>query len=163
FPARYGNALSAVLDLQGVGRPAVGETDVTLSLAGVSMALAIPIGDRGGIRIAGNRGTPELLFRVNHSQQHFQQYPLSTNGSISAYLISPRLGELRLFTYVNEDSIGVTQEAEAFRGTLDSSSRSALVNFRWQKDLAPGTLVSATAGVDREQRRFQAGIVDLTF
>ena len=163
FPARYGNALSGVLDLQGTGRPTVGETDFTVGLAGLSTALAIPLGETGGLRLAANRGTPQILFRVNPPQQQFQRYPSSTNGSLSGYFLSPRYGDLRLFAYANEDAIGVTHEVEAFRGALDSSTRSALMNGRWQKDLAPGILATGSVAYDRERRHFRTGIVDLTF
>jgi Carboxypeptidase regulatory-like domain/TonB-dependent Receptor Plug Domain len=50
FSATYGNALSAVLDLEGLARPQQRQVSATGGLAGVSASIAEPIAARAGIR-----------------------------------------------------------------------------------------------------------------
>src|SRR5262249_7791143 len=73
--ARYGNALSAVLDMPGLGRPEFRQTAITVGLAGASMSAALPIGERGGVRVSGNRSFPGLLFAVNGTPYLFDPLP----------------------------------------------------------------------------------------
>ena len=53
FPARYGDALSGVLELQGLERPQAQSTLVTIGLAAASAQLSLPLGPRAGIRVSG--------------------------------------------------------------------------------------------------------------
>src|SRR5262245_55150746 len=67
FSAAYGNALSAVLDLQSLERPRVRQATMTAGLAGISASIAQPLGAHAGFRLAANRTTPSVLFSVNPS------------------------------------------------------------------------------------------------
>src|SRR5262249_58590324 len=61
FSAKYGNALSAVLDMHGLKRPDVAQTTVTLALAGAAGRGGGPRGGHAGGRRSGGRLLPALL------------------------------------------------------------------------------------------------------
>src|SRR5689334_8708741 len=48
FSAEYGNSLSGVVDMRGLGRPTVTRSTGTAGLAGVAGATGIPLGSRAG-------------------------------------------------------------------------------------------------------------------
>src|SRR5262249_3801624 len=75
FSTRYGNALSAVLDLRGLPRPEANQASVTAGLAQISGSLSSAIGERAGFRLSAERTLPRLLFAVNPPPQQFDRYP----------------------------------------------------------------------------------------
>ena len=81
FSARYGNALSGVLDLRGPERPEARQTVATIGLAGASASIAAPAGDRFAVRGAFNRTFTGVLFAVNGSPRPFDPPPEGWDGS----------------------------------------------------------------------------------
>ena len=66
FPARYGNALSAVLAMESQDRPVQRRSTLNLGLAALSLGVDEPVvPDVVGARLSGNLSLTDLLFRVN--------------------------------------------------------------------------------------------------
>jgi hypothetical protein len=81
FSARYGNALSAIVDMQGPEHPQVSEMTGTVGLAAASASIAWPVTPGLGVRAAVNRTFTRLLFAVNGSPRHFDPPPDGWDGS----------------------------------------------------------------------------------
>jgi hypothetical protein len=163
FPARYGDALSAVLEMHGLRRPQARQYYLTLGLAGTSGQFAMPVGKKGGLRLSGNRAFTKLLFAVNGEPRHFQKQPESWDLNMSAHYDSEALGSFKLFGNTRGDDVGVEINKEEFTGILDTDARQRSASLRWDKDLGGGWHAGGTAGVDRYTRGLAAGVfqVDL--
>jgi Carboxypeptidase regulatory-like domain/TonB-dependent Receptor Plug Domain len=107
FSAKYGNALSAVLDMRGLRRPDTTQMNVTVGLAGASTRAALPIGKNAGIRMSGNRSFPGLLFAVNGRPYEFNPLPGGWDVNASAHYDSPTAGHFKAFVNALGDSVGV--------------------------------------------------------
>ena len=161
FSARYGNALSGVLDLQGLERPDARQTTATFGLAGVSASIAAPVGDRFGVRGAFNRTLTRLLFAVNGSPRSFDPPPEGWDGSAGFTWNLGRRGRLKSFALMQRDRLGVGIEQDAFTGLLQSSTAHRFVGTRWDGPLG-GWAASASFGSDDYRRRTNVGILDRT-
>jgi vitamin B12 transporter len=159
FSAKYGNALSGVLDLESLGKPRERQVSATAGLAGLSAAIAQPIGSWGGLRVSANRATPRLLFAVNRSSQTFDRYPDGWDVGIGADADLGRRRHLRVFTLTQRDGVGVELEKDAFVGFLHSDTRHDLQVGQWDERLPRGWLLAAAAGHDRYSKVSDVGIL----
>ena len=161
FSARYGNALSAVLDMHGLRRPDAPQMNVTLGLAGASMRAALPVGKHAGIRVSGNRSFPGLLFAVNGRPYEFNPLPGGWDVNMSAHYDSPVAGHLKAFVNAIDDSVGVHIDSVSFGGLLRSSTASNLATLHWDNVIGGTWLATATVGLTRYTRGSASGVLDL--
>jgi vitamin B12 transporter len=160
FSARHGNALSAVLDLQGQAAPETATASTTLGLAGASAAAAFPVVGRVGIRAAVNRTFTRLLFTVNGSPRPFDPPPEGWDASTGFDVDMGRGGQLRAFVLAQGDAVGVQTERDAFVGWLNASSRHRFGMIRWNGGIGAWA-TTATFGEDRYERQTTVGVLDV--
>src|SRR6185436_1126254 len=158
FSAEYGNSLSGVVEMRGLGRPTMMRGTGTAGLAGVAGAAGIPLGSRAGVRIAANRTTPQLLFAVNPSPTEFDRLPGGWDISGSAHLDTARNGSLRVFFLEQRDHVGVKLEQDAFSGFLHSGAEHQLGTALWQRPLRRGWNLSVAAGGDLYTKTTDVGV-----
>lgn len=161
FSARYGDALSAVLDMHGLGRPESRQTAITVGLAGASISAALPVGERGGIRFSGNRSFPGLLFAVNGTPYFFDPLPGGWDVNTSAHYTSPEAGNFKLFVNASGDGVGVHVDSLSFGGLLRSSTAAGSASLHWERILDDTWRATATIGVTRYTRGLDVGVLDL--
>ena len=161
FPARYGNVLSAVLDMRGLGRPHRASGAAAAGLAGVSGRSGLPVGARGGVRVSGNWIDTRPLFALNGSRRPFSRHPAGRDVNVSGHYDSPALGSFKVFGTAAEDEVGVELEADAFRGFLASETANRLYSARWERAVARNWLAAASVGWSDYRRRTGAGVLDV--
>ena len=160
FSARFGNALSAVLDLRGLGRPSSSQLLLTGGLAGLSGRASLKGSDESGLRVSGNVTSTHLLFEVNGQPRQFDQTPGGFDLNGSAHYNSQAYGTLKFFAMTQSDHVGVELQKEGFDGFLHSSSRQAIGTASWKKTAGDWLLTSAL-GFDQYSRTTDAGVLDL--
>jgi vitamin B12 transporter len=161
FSARYGSALSAVLDMHGLRRPETRQLSATFGLAGASVRGALPIGAGGGLRISGNRSFPGLLFAVNGRPYEFSPLPGGWDANVSAHYDSTEAGRVKLLVSASGDGVGVHIDSLAFGGLLRSTTSTSLVTLHWEKIVGGTWLATASAGLTRYARGRDVGVLDL--
>lgn len=160
FSARYGNALSAVMDLRGLDRAELREVSATVGLAGASASIGAPLSDRLGVRGAVNRTFTGLLFAVNGSSRLFAPAPGGWDGSAGLALDLHGAGRIKTFVLMQRDSVGVETERDAFVGWLTASSAHDFAAARWDGSIGQWT-AAATLGNDGYARSTTVGVLDL--
>lgn len=156
FSARFGNALSAVLDLRGLGKPNATSYTATAGLAGLSGRAAVPTGESTGIRFSGNLRFPRLLFAVNGAPREFDRYPGGWDLNASGHI-----GRLKVFAMEQRTSIGVQLQREAFDGFLHADSRHEVFAASWKRVVAGSWDLNASAGADLYRNTTDAGVLRL--
>jgi vitamin B12 transporter len=160
FSARHGNALSAVMELRGLDRPELPELSGTAGLAGASASIAAPVRERLGVRAAANRTFTGLLFAVNGTSREFIPAPEGWDGSVGLTVDLEEAGQLKAFGLMQQDSVGVEFEQDAFMGWLTASSRHDFMSAHWDGSIGEWT-ATATGGTDNYARRTAVGVLDL--
>ena len=161
FPARFGNALSGILELTGLDRPRQTSLTATLGLGALSASVALPLGDRMGLRFSGNQTLSPLLFAVNPGDQHFQTLPSGSDLNLSFYADSAGAGKFKISLFTNREQVGVESQEDAFTGLLDSASRNRLFSLNWEKPLGHW-LIDATLSTGSYSESTRVGVLDLT-
>ena len=161
FPARFGNALSGILEMQGLDRPAAPAGQVGLLLTGVSGGAALPVRSRGGVRVSGNWSETRPLFRLNRSPRDFKRYPDSWDVNVSGHYESPRFGSLKVFGMSLRERVGIEIEREAYHGVLEAENANELAYVRWDRIAASGWRTVATLGVSAYRSDTDVGVIDL--
>ncbi len=161
FPARYGNALSAVLAMESQDRPAQRRSTLNLGLAALSLGVDAPVVPAVlGLRLSGNLSLTDLLFRVNGHGGAFETYPRSHDGNLNlVYQYSP-VGRLKLFSFATGDRLGVRVEEPSFEGFYRNRTSSGLHNLQWTH-VHDGWLIRSSASLNRYEARRQLGNLDL--
>lgn len=160
FSARYGNVLSAVVDLRGLGQPIDPQATVSTGLAGASASIALPVGERLGMRGSVNQTFTDLLFDINGAPRTFDPAPggWDVSGAVAADLGT--MGRLRGFGLVRHDEIGVELARDAFVGLLTSRTEHRFVAGRW--DVPVGSWIgSVSVGDDAYTQSSAVGVLDL--
>ncbi len=161
FPARFGNALSGVLEMRGHGRPAEPAGQAALLLSGVSGVAALPVRARGGLRVSGNWSETGPMFRLNRSPRAFTRYPDSRDVNVSGHYDSPALGSFKMFAMGLRERVGIEIEDRAFVGFVESANANALAYARWEKVSAAGWRAAATFGVTGYGSDASVGVLDI--
>ncbi len=160
FSARYGNVLSAVLDLRGLGKPSTEQLTATAGLAGLSARADVPVGETAGIRGSGNVSSTRLLFDVNGAPRQFDREPASWDANVSGHLESASLGSLKIFAMARHDGVGVDLQRGGFDGFLHSSSNESSAIASWKKAAGPWQL-AGVLGADSFGNGVDIGVLDL--
>ncbi len=161
FPARFGNALSGVLEMQGLGRPAAPAGQAALLLSGVSGVAALPVRARGGLRASGNWSETRAMFRLNRSPRAFTRYPSGLDVNVSGHYDSPVLGSFKVFAMALRERVGIEIEDQAFRGFVESANANALAYARWEKISPGGWRAVGTFGVTGYGSDTSVGVLDI--
>lgn len=160
FSARFGNALSAIVDLRGLGKPSNTAYTASAGLAGLAGRVSLPANSSSGFRASANLRATELLFKVNGAPREFDRYPGGWDVNLSAHYDSPRLGRFKVFAMEERTSLGVEIEREAFEGFLHADSVHDVLAANWKTVFGEWQL-SASAGGDRYESTTKVGVVDL--
>jgi vitamin B12 transporter len=160
FSARYGNILSGIVDLRGLGNPRADAYTATAGLAGLSGRGAHSGGETRGFRTSGNLRFPRLLFAVNGAPREFDRYPGGWDLNASAHYESPTLGRLKVFAMEQRSSVGVSIEQENFEGFLHADTRHDVLAASW-KTVAYGWQLSSGLGASLYRNATTAGVTDI--
>ena len=161
FPARYGNALSAVLAMDTQLLPPAHLYTVGLGLAAASLGANVPIiPGKLGIRFTGNRSNTSAMFRLNGQRNQFRTTPRSYDGNLSLiYQYSPG-GRVKLFNFTTADRLGVLVPEPSFDGVYRGESETWFHNLLWS-DVFGSWFVRTSASANRYTARRQLGNLDL--
>ena len=150
FSARYGNALSGVLDMTSQGYPNQRSFYGNLSLAATSVGVDYPITDDLGVRFSGNRSFTELLFWVNGSNNEFSRTPQSVEANLNVIYDYSDTGTLKLFNFLSTSRLGVRVEEPGFSSTYRDETVNWLHNLYWTDELGAWRM-EVNAGATRHR------------
>lgn len=146
FSARYGNALSGVLEIDTRDAPEQRSVVANAGVAAVSLGADAPVGERFGVRASANRSTTALLFWLNGQRQDFETPPQSVDLNAALHARYSKTGTLKTFSYVSASQFGVRVDEPSFSAIYRGDVRNQLHNVQLKQEVGPGRL-TANAGV----------------
>ncbi len=126
FGAEYGDALSAIVDLQSVDRPSSRELGVTAAIGGFSGGLSFDPSESAGFRVTATRTDTDLLMRLNGRRDEFDEVPRSNDLSGGGEWVYRPGGSLKAFALVQTDHVGVRIDDPSHSGVYRSDARADL-------------------------------------
>jgi hypothetical protein len=161
FSARYGNALSGVLDVRTEGRPASRSLSLGASVAGVSATARLPITPKVGAWGTARATDASLLLAMQGQSDDFTRSPRALEGTFGI-AAEPRRGlELKAVALMEGDGAERTIDSYGWRGPFRSSGQNGLLALSGravrQRD---GAQVRATLSASHRASGFAFGVLD---
>lgn len=163
FGAKYGNVLSAVLDLQSFDMPRSTGIFAIIGLAnaGISGVTVSNDGKFGATFEAGYFNV-EPFVAINGSVGEYSPMPTakSFGGTISLKLNQTDI--LKLYTNYKDDKIGIFSQSPDYSGFFNSKSRSLFSNLKYKMAVSSVGLLQLSASVSSNEQDVNYGVIDNT-
>lgn len=161
FSAKFGNALSAVLDLKSYDMPQTTGMFAILGLAnaGLSGVFLSDNGKLGGTFNAGHTFLKPFLL-VNGEDQAFGPTPTARElGGTLSYKLSD-VSLLKFYAVYNDDKIGVESESPTFKGYFKTETQSVFTNLKYSTAPTSSSLLNIGASFNYYDRGSEYSILD---
>lgn len=161
FSARYGNALSGVVDIETEDRPSERRFRVGANLTSLGMTLWQPLGGKAGFWGTGSVTETSALLELHGRGDDYPGSPWSYQGMAGAVLEPTRSTRVKLSGLVESDETTVRVRALGYEGpfTSTATSRLATLSVHVLNDAGNADLRVATGASSRESG-FTYGVLD---
>ncbi len=110
FSAEYGDALSAIVDIEIAGKPIRNGVGLTASSVGLSGDLSIELSESAGMRMSAGYTNTDLLMRMNGRREEFEEVPVSSDFSGAGEWIYRPSGSIKVFAFFQRDHVGFRRD-----------------------------------------------------
>lgn len=161
FSAKYGNALSAVLDLRSYDMPTT-----------TGMFAVVGVGSAGlsGVYLSKNSkfgGTFSLsqsylkpFFDLNGIAADYSKVPEANGiGGTLAYKFGTT-GNMKLYANYSGDKIGIRNASPSYDGFFNSQSDNYFANYKISFAPSPASILSASTSLSLYNRKLNYGVLD---
>lgn len=163
FSSKYGNVLSAVLDLQTYDVPKTKTLFAILGLgnAGLSGVYSNNDGTFGATFTAGQFFLQPFLL-INHTDADYSPMPSASSlGGTLSYKVSST-GYLKFYADYNSDNIGIKSQSPTYDGYYSGSTKNFFTNLALSISPTSVSLLNVSLSSSIFNRKFNYGIIDNT-
>ena len=162
FSAKYGNALSAILDLQTYDMPQGTGLFAWLGLANVSLSGVYLSKDKKfGATFEGGQTILDPYFKINKNDAEYNPIPLARGlGGTLSYKIKEG-SYLKLYGSYTDDKIGIRNTSPTFDGYYNSKSNDAFTNLKYSTPLGSSYL-NMGISYSRHKKDYSYGVLNNT-
>lgn len=161
FGARYGNALSGVLDVRTIGRPDTRTVRLNANTVQAGTRIDLPTSPNTGAW-ASLRATDARLMMAMHGRDgEFQRAPAAVEGMGGA-VWEPRAGsEVKIVALADEDVLAREVDAYGWTGPFESRGSNRLASLSGRTLLAGDRVaLRGTVSGSRRSTHFTFGVLD---
>ncbi|MBS1516675.1 MAG: TonB-dependent receptor [Bacteroidetes bacterium] len=161
FSAKYGNVLSAVLDLKSYDMPQGTGMFAWLGLANASLSGVYLSKDRKlGATFTAGKLFLEPYFAVNGKYSDYSPIPQSNQlGGTVSYKVGLS-GNLKLYANYSDDRIGIKNSSPTFDGYFEGSTKNYFANIKLTTAPSVSTLLSVGASYSLNNSKSSYGILN---
>jgi hypothetical protein len=161
FSARYGDALSGVVDLETDGAPTLAHARMGVNFVGGGATYRAPLGRSGGFWATVRATDTSLLDALHGDGDEYPTSPRALEGAAAA-TFTPRQGlQLKALALVEGDVAAREIDAIGWRGPFESRGRTTLGLLSARAVSASGAAaVRATGSWTRRKSAFAFGVLD---
>ncbi|MGD8305745.1 MAG: TonB-dependent receptor [Ignavibacteria bacterium] len=162
FSAKYGNALSGVLDLETKNEPDVQSFLIGVSLASADISGQIPITySELGLRFSARQSFTKPIFWLNGGLDEFTVLPVSSDANATLTYKFSKTGRIKLFYSIAKDEQGVNVKLPGYTDEFNGSSDNNLVNLCVSDIVFDNTVVKASISKTGYESTWELGILDI--
>ena len=161
FSARYGNALSGVVDIRTEARPTEQRYRIGANLTSLGGTVWQPVGDRAGAWATGSVTETSALLAVHGRADEFPTSPWSYQAMAGAVVEPVEGTRLKASGLVESDETTVRVRALGYEGPFTSTATTRLgtVSARWLNDAGTAG-VRLSGGASVRESGFEFGVLD---
>lgn len=161
FSARFGNALSAVLDLKSYDMPQGTGMFAFLGLANAALSgVYLSDNKKFGATFDGSLTFVKAFFKLNNDNTDYSPVP-GANGVGGT--LSYKLGKssyLKLYGDYSGDELGIRNSSPTYDGYFYSKSKTYFTNLKYSVPLSGKTFLDAGVSYSRHDRNQNYGILN---
>jgi hypothetical protein len=162
FSAKYGNALSGVLDIETRNIPEAQHYNIGVSMANSSFTAEIPfIENKLGAYFDIRQSFTKPLFWFNGGLDRFTATPTSQNMTGAIVYSYGKTGRLKLFGVYADDQEGVNVERAEYNGTFNGDSKNVFLNLQNSIFVSDNLLMKNSLSFNRYTDLWLLGVVNL--
>ncbi|GBD87067.1 TonB-dependent Receptor Plug Domain protein [bacterium BMS3Abin03] len=163
FSAKYGNALSGVLELSTKNEPDTRDFLVGLSMASAEISGQIPItSSKLGIRFDARQSFTKPIFWLNGGLDDFTVLPVSSDVNANLIYKYSATGRIKLFGTIANDEQGVNVNMPGYTDEFNGNSTNNLINLQVTDVLFHKTVIKTSLSRTAYRSEWKLGILDLT-
>lgn len=160
FSARYGDALSGVLDVETEGRPRERSWRVGLNLVSAALTARTPLGDRAGAWSSTSATHTGPLLALQGRSDEYPDAPGAFQGTLSV-ATEPRSSlRLRATALAEDDETHKIVEALGYTGTFRGDTHTRLVTVSADHRPSDALALRVVAGITTRSTGFRLGVLD---
>jgi hypothetical protein len=164
FSAKYGNALSGVLEIETQDLPTQNRWNAGLSLANGSFAATLPlVENKVGLYFDVRQDFTKPMFWFNGGSERMIDAPNSKNGSGGLVYAYSQNSRLKIFTILAQDEEWVKVERAEYNGVFDGNSKNFFINIQNTSMLSNNFLMKNSLSFNRYDDLWTLGVLDLTY
>ncbi len=162
FSAKYGNALSGILDLSSNNEPLKSTYKLGLSLAAIEINTSIPIiNEKFGFRISGRKSFTKPIFWLNGDNRDFTNEPISKDFTSNIIYKYSSTGRIKTFFSYASDKQGVIINQPGYIDEFNGISKNYFLNTQISDILFTKVVVKSSISYSKFDRNWQLGLLDL--
>ena len=163
FSAKYGNALSGVLEIETRNIPETARYQLGVSIANASLTADVPIVEnKFGLYFDVRQNFTKPIFWLNGGLDRFTATPESKNATAGITYSYSKTGRLKLFGIYADDLQGVSVERAEYNGTFNGNSKNFFINLQNSEFISQNIFMKNSLSYNRYSNLWQLGILDLT-
>lgn len=162
FSAKYGNALSGVLDIETKDQITRTTSNIGISLANANIASGINvIPERLGLYFDAQQSFVKPIYWLNGGQERMAAAPTSRNFSGGIVFKYSNTGKLKLFTILAEDKQGVNVERAEYNGVFNGNTKNTFINLQSTDILFENVVSKNSVAYNKYSNSWKFGILDI--
>lgn len=161
FSARYGDALSGVLDVETEGRPLTRLRQLNLNTVQAGAIYRTPLGEHAGAWTSLRASDAALMLAMHGRSDDFASAPWALEGMAGAAWEPRKRTSLRLTAMLDGDAAARHVEAYGYHGAFHSSGRNRLLGISGKTTRADGrAALAANLSLGERTTEFRFGVLD---
>ncbi len=162
FSAKYGNALSGVLDIETRNQPENTSASVGLSLASGNVTANVAIDpEKFGLYFDARQNFTKPIFWLNGGLDRLTVAPSSKNFTGGMVYNYSKTGRLKLFTILADDEEGVKVERAEYNGTFNGNTKNTFINLQGSDVLFGNLVMKNSVSYNKYSNSWLLGVLDI--
>lgn len=152
FGARFGNALSGIVDLDTLGAPPADSLTIGGGMGAISLGGTVTAGEHAGIRLTDTRSNMEPFFRLNGASRDYPEAPNGHDLALSGAWEYRPGAEVRFFGVEQLQHMAIDINTPAARGRFYQSNLNRLGTVTWADSFGPWSYNLSAGGGTLDRR-----------
>jgi vitamin B12 transporter len=162
FSAKYGNALSGVLDIETKNQPESSRASVGMSLASGNVTAEIVVDpEKFGLYFDARENFTKPIFWLNGGMGRLTVTPNSKNFTGGAVYNYSKTGRLKFFTIIADDEQGVKVERAEYNGTFNGNTNNIFFNIQNTDIVFDNVIMKNSVSYNMYSNKWLLGVLDI--
>ncbi len=161
FSAKYGNVLSAVLDLQSYDMPQTKGMFAFIGLANAGLSGVYRNKDgKFGATFSAGQFFIKPFVEINNDNTEFEPMPTASNLGGTLVFKTSNTGLLKLYLNYSYDNMGIKSESPTYNGFYSGRTKNIFTNLKYSFAPTDVSLLSTSVSFSSDNRTSKYGVLN---